>query len=363
MIGACNRCVEMAGLETFETLSDKELSEVKEMFANKTILITGGTGSFGKAFAKRVLSIVKPKRLIIFSRDEMKQFDMQQDEPFKDNPLVRFFIGDIRDLSRLEIAFQDVDFVIHAAALKQVPTAEYNPFECVRTNILGTENVMTACLKNNVHKIIALSTDKACIPVNLYGATKLAADKLVVAANNLTGSRDTKFSVVRYGNVLGSRGSVAPFFASLRDKGEGALPITDNRMTRFMITLPQAVDFVLSNLLIMRGGEIFVPKIKSFKIPDLASAIAPDMMQEHVGIRPGEKLHEAMISSEDTRQTIEFPDRYVIEPISSFFVRKSFQEDGASLVHDDFEYSSQNNSVFMDIDELKDVLSQFGFIA
>ncbi|MTI11414.1 UDP-N-acetylglucosamine 4,6-dehydratase (inverting) [Rhodospirillaceae bacterium RKSG073] len=333
------------------------------MLENKTILITGGTGSFGKAFATRILDLLSPKRLIIFSRDEMKQFDMQQEYPFRDNPRVRFFIGDVRDLSRLEIAFQDVDFVIHAAALKQVPTAEYNPFECVRTNILGTENVMTACLKNNVQKVIALSTDKACVPVNLYGATKLAADKLVVAANSLSGSRATRFSVVRYGNVLGSRGSVVPFFCGLRDQNKATLPITDARMTRFMISLPQAVDFVLSNLLMMRGGEIFVPKIKSFRIPDLAKAIAPNMEQEIVGIRPGEKMHEAMISLEDTRQTLDFGDRYVLEPISPYFERRSFTEDGYEFVAEDFEYSSHRNPHFLSMAELQNLLQKFGFTA
>lgn len=347
--------------KSFTGLDAAELKQVTSLLKDKTILITGGTGSFGKAFATRVLEIAKPKRLIIFSRDEMKQYDMQMDDAFCGNPNLRFFIGDVRDLSRLETALLDVDFVIHAAALKQVPTAEYNPFECVRTNILGTENVMNASLKNNVQKVMALSTDKACSPVNLYGATKLAADKLVVAANNLSGSRATRFSVVRYGNVLGSRGSVAPFFKSLRENGKKELPITDDRMTRFMITLPQAVDFVLSNLLIMRGAEIFVPKIPSFKVTDLASSIAPDLTQNNVGIRAGEKLHEAMITVEDARNTLDFGDRYVMEPQDPYFARKSFVEDGYCHVPDDFHYASDVNDDWLREQRLSEMMREFNF--
>lgn len=346
---------------SFIGLDSNEVKEVADLLDGKTILITGGTGSFGKAFATRILNVAKPKRLIIFSRDEMKQYDMQSALPFRDNPHLRFFIGDVRDLNRLEIALQDVDFVIHAAALKQVPTAEYNPFECVRTNILGTENVMNACLKNNVEKVIALSTDKACIPINLYGATKLAADKLVIAANNLSGSRPTRFSVVRYGNVLGSRGSVAPFFHKLRVSGESKLPITDTRMTRFMITLPQAVDFVLSNLLLMRGGEVFVPKIPSFKVTDLARSIGPDMKQSEIGIRPGEKLHEAMITAEDSRLTLDFGDRYVMEPQATYYQREGFSSKEYPTVPEGFQYFSDVNDDWLDENALALMMEEFGF--
>jgi UDP-N-acetylglucosamine 4,6-dehydratase len=284
----------------------------------KVILVTGGTGSFGRRFVETVLREAEPRKLIIYSRDELKQSEMQMDlaERFGPDKLarLRFFIGDVRDRERLTLALRGVDVVIHAAALKQVPAAEYNPSECIHTNVLGAENVVWACLTNRVRQVVALSTDKACNPINLYGATKLASDKTFVAANNLSGDIGTRFSVVRYGNVVGSRGSVAPLFQRLIARGAAELPITDPRMTRFWITLTEGVEFVLSSLSMMRGGEIFVPKIPSMKITDLAAALAPDLPTKVVGIRPGEKLHEIMISTDDARTTVDLGDRYAIEP-------------------------------------------------
>jgi UDP-N-acetylglucosamine 4,6-dehydratase/5-epimerase len=285
---------------------------------NKVILVTGGTGSFGRRFIETVLSRWTPRKLIVFSRDELKQYDMQVDlaEQFDADKLacMRFFLGDVRDRERMTLAFRGVDIVIHAAALKQVPAAEYNPSECVHTNVLGAENVVWASLYNRVKQVVALSTDKACNPINLYGATKLASDKTFVAANNLSGDIGTRFAVVRYGNVVGSRGSVAPLFQRLIAKGAAELPITDPRMTRFWITLNQGVDFVLSSLTLMRGGEVFVPKIPSMKMTDLAAAMCPDAAIKVIGIRPGEKLHEMMISQDDARNTVDLGDRYAIQP-------------------------------------------------
>ena len=278
------------------------------MFDNKTVLITGGTGSFGNRFLKKIVKDYKPKKIIIFSRDELKQFNMQQNFPEQDFPFLRFFLGDVRDLPRLEMAMQGVDIVVHAAALKQVPAAEYNPMECIKTNIHGAENVIQACIKNNVERVIALSTDKAANPINLYGASKLASDKLFVAANNMTGKKEIQFSVVRYGNVLGSRGSVVPFFSNLISNKAKSLPITDDAMTRFWITLDQGIDFVIKNLSRMQGGEIFIPKIPSIKIVDLALAMAPDLETTLIGLRPGEKIHEIMCPSDDSHLTIEFED-------------------------------------------------------
>ncbi|MGL6350880.1 MAG: UDP-N-acetylglucosamine 4,6-dehydratase (inverting) [Aeromonas sp.] len=325
------------------------------MFNDKTLLITGGTGSFGQQLVKTVLERYKPKRLIIYSRDELKQFEMQQE--FND-PCMRYFIGDVRDANRLSMAMRGVDYVVHAAALKQVPAAEYNPMECIKTNIHGAENVIQAALANQVSKVIALSTDKAANPINLYGATKLASDKLFVAANNIAGHDPTRFAVVRYGNVVGSRGSVVPFFQKLIDQGADALPITHEEMTRFWITLQQGVDFVLDNFGRMKGGEIFVPKLPSVRITDLASAMAPHLPHKIIGIRPGEKLHEVMCPADDSYHTFEFDDFFVIGPTINFnnrnndFSKTAMNEKGKMVEHG-FEYNSRNNPDFFSIAELQ----------
>lgn len=327
------------------------------MYNNKTILITGGTGSFGKKFIHFLLKNYKVKKIIIFSRDELKQFDLQKNYPPAKYPSLRFFIGDVRDYHRLNLAMQDVDFVIHAAALKQVPTAEYNPMECIKTNINGAQNVIDAAISNNVSKIIALSTDKAANPINLYGATKLVSDKLFVSANNLVGKRKTRFSVVRYGNVMGSRGSVIPFFKELINKGVSHIPITHPDMTRFSITLDEGVKFTNYCFQNMYGGEIFVPKIPSMKIIDLASAIAPNIKQKIIGIRPGEKIHEVMCPLDDSHLTLEFKKYYVITPsinffdISNKFIANKKGEKGKK-VDRNFEYTSGNNKHYMTKDEI-----------
>lgn len=327
------------------------------MFNSKSILITGGTGSFGKQYVRTILKKYQPNRLIIYSRDELKQFEMEQEFSVSKYPCMRYFIGDVRDQSRLIAAMQNVDFVIHAAALKQVPAAEYNPMECIKTNIHGAENVIQASLIANVNKVIALSTDKAANPINLYGATKLASDKLFVAANNIAGGHKTRFSVVRYGNVVGSRGSVVPFFKKLINEGSDNLPITDLRMTRFWITLQQGVDFVLKNFERMHGGEIFVPKIPSVKIIDLANAMAPNLSKVVIGIRPGEKIHEIMCPSDDSHLTIEFGDHFVITPTIMFsekvnsYTKNNLGEVG-QFVKDGFEYNSGTNSHFLKVEEL-----------
>lgn len=324
----------------------------------KSVLVTGGTGSFGKHFVKTVIEKYKPRRLIIFSRDELKQFEMQQVFPMEQYPFMRYFIGDVRDRDRLELAMRDVDYVIHAAALKQVPTAEYNPFECIRTNIFGAENVVHAALRRNVRKVVALSTDKAANPVNLYGASKLASDKIFVAANNLSGADGTKFSVVRYGNVVGSRGSVVPFFQKLVKDGAENLPITDERMTRFWITLTQGVNFVLSSMEMTRGGEIFVPKIASTTIVDLASLLGPNVRQKVVGVRPGEKLHETMIPADDSRWTVELEDRFVILASFAAAAREAYLHRGAKAVKEGFAYSSDSNPEHLDVHGLQLLLAQ-----
>lgn len=326
------------------------------MFNGKSILITGGTGSFGKQYTQTLLTRFAPRRIIIYSRDELKQFEMQQDF---DAPCMRYFIGDVRDKERLRQAMKGVDFVIHAAALKQVPAAEYNPMECIKTNIHGAENVIDAALENDVEKVIALSTDKAANPINLYGATKLASDKLFVAANNVVGGQRTRFAAVRYGNVLGSRGSVVPFFRKLMADGAEALPITDSRMTRFWITLQQGVDFVLTNFERMYGGEIFVPKIPSIRITDLAEAMAPGMPTKHIGIRPGEKLHEIMCPADDSHLTLEFKDHFVIRPTIRFHNQEidySVNRLGEAGVAADqgFEYNSGNNAHFLTAEDIRD---------
>ena len=328
------------------------------MFKNSNILITGGTGSFGKRFVATLLERYSPKKIVVYSRDELKQFEMSNLTPFSGRPdVLRYFIGDVRDLPRLERAMEGIDIVVHAAALKQVPAAEYNPFEAVKTNVLGGQNVIDACLAANVKRVIALSTDKAAAPINLYGATKLCSDKLFVAANNHRGSRDIRLSVVRYGNVLGSRGSVFPFF--LQRRASGVLPVTDERMTRFSITLQQGVDFVLACFERMRGGELFVPKIPSYRILDVARAIAPECRIDVVGIRPGEKLHEEMITDTDALNTVEFDDYYVILPSTFLWDTEEFCAASGTRpgrrVPFGFRYNSGDNPHFLSADELREL--------
>ena len=326
------------------------------MFDNSVILITGGTGSFGKKYTATLLRRYKPKKIIIYSRDELKQFEMQQ---IYNQDCMRYFIGDVRDAERLNQAMDGVDYVIHAAALKQVPAAEYNPNECIKTNVHGAENVIAAAIANNVKKVIALSTDKAANPINLYGATKLVSDKLFVAANNVVGGRQTRFACVRYGNVVGSRGSVVPFFKGLVAKGAEDLPITHEDMTRFWITLQQGVDFVLKNFDRMYGGEIFVPRIPSIRILELAEAYAPALPTRIVGIRPGEKLHEIMCPADDSHLTVEFDDHYVICPSIKFhgrdidFKTNALGETGKD-VELGFEYNSGNNPDFLSVEQIRE---------
>jgi UDP-N-acetylglucosamine 4,6-dehydratase len=326
------------------------------MFNDKSILITGGTGSFGRQYVRTILQRFQPQRLVIYSRDELKQFEMQQEF---DADCMRYFIGDVRDAERLRQATKDIDFVIHAAALKQVPAAEYNPMECIKTNIHGAENVIQASIYNNVSKVIALSTDKAASPINLYGATKLASDKLFVAANNIVGKAKTRFSVVRYGNVAGSRGSVLPLFKRLIEEGVVKLPVTHTEMTRFWITLQQGVEFVLKNFERMHGGEIFVPKIPSVRILDLAAAYAPDMPTEIIGIRPGEKLHEVMCPADDSHLTLEFSDHFVIRPTIKFhgndidYTVNALSESGKA-VEQNYQYNSSSNPWFLTVDEIRE---------
>jgi len=327
------------------------------MFNNKNILITGGTGSFGKKYTQIILSKYKPNKIIIYSRDELKQYEMAQE--FNDK-CMRYFIGDVRDVSRLKEAMYGVDFVIHAAALKHVPVAEYNPMECIKTNIDGAGNVIEAALANGVDKVIALSTDKAANPVNLYGATKLASDKLFVAANNIVGDRKTKFAVVRYGNVTGSRGSVIPFFKKLIENGATELPITDEKMTRFLITLEDGVNFVLKNFERMYGGEIFIPKIPSMYMTELAKALAPNLPHKIIGIRPGEKLHEIMCPADDSHLTLEFDDHFVIKPTIQFanmadFTTNRLGEKGVP-VKQGFEYNSGNNTEWLTHEQLLEMI-------
>lgn len=323
------------------------------MLDNKSILITGGTGSFGRKATETILRRYKPHRLIVFSRDEFKHFEMAQQFPESRYPCMRYFIGDVRDKDRLNRALSGVDYVFHAAALKQVPAAEYNPFEAVRTNVLGAENVISAAIDRGVKRVIALSTDKAASPINLYGATKLCSDKLFIAGNSYVGPDETRFSVVRYGNVVGSRGSVIPFFMKEREKGE--LPITDPRMTRFWITLEQGVNFVLESLERMVGGELFVPKLPSMNIMDLVKAIAPECRTKIIGMRPGEKLHEVMIPRDEARKTLEFDNHYIIQPEFSFFERRFTNSNGVQ-VPDDFEFSSGTNKSWLTEKDLKEMI-------
>lgn len=327
------------------------------MFSNKSILITGGTGSFGKQFISYLLREFSPRKLIVYSRDELKQFEMQQ---MFDASCMRYFIGDVRDKHRLKAAMRDVDYVVHAAALKQVPAAEYNPNECIKTNIHGAQNVIDAAIETDVRRVIALSTDKAANPVNLYGATKLASDKLFVAANNISGATGPRFAVVRYGNVVGSRGSVVPFYRNLLSQGKTTLPVTHEEMTRFWITLDDGVEFVVKNFARMQGGEIFVPKIPSIRILDLVEAMSGKRDFELIGIRPGEKLHEVMVPEEMAHHSIEFDDHYVITPAIKFFdknvdyYKNKAGEEGKS-VEDKFEYHSGTNPHFLSIEELREL--------
>jgi len=333
------------------------------MFNNKSILITGGTGSFGRQYTETLLANFKPKKIIIYSRDELKQFEMAKEY---DDPCMRYFIGDVRDEKRLNQAMQDVDFVIHAAALKHVPIAEYNPMECIKTNIMGAQNVIDASIANGVDKVIALSTDKAANPINLYGATKLASDKLFVAANNVAGGYKTRFSVVRYGNVVGSRGSVIHTFNNIISSGSSSIPITDKDMTRFWITLQEGVDFVLKNFTRMFGGEIFIPKIPSILIEDLARSMAPELELKHIGIRPGEKIHEIMCPSDDSHLTLEFEDHFVIQPTiqtsDDFDFTKNNIEEIGKLVSPGFCCDSGTNNHFLSVDEITQLNKRLGYV-
>ena len=326
------------------------MEELMSVLTGKSILVTGGAGSFGKAFIEYALKNLDPKRIVIFSRDELKQYEARQ--RFKNDSRLRWFIGDIRDQHRLIRAMHNIDYVVHAAALKQVDTAEYNPFEYVQTNIIGTQNVIEAAIDTGVKKVVALSTDKASSPINLYGATKLAADKLCQSANHYAAGYETRFSVVRYGNVMGSRGSVVPFWKQLAADGK-EIPITDSRMTRFWITLPKAVKFVVESFDLMHGGEIFVPRIPSMKILDLAEAVAPGATTHEIGIRPGEKLHEEMIAADDSRRTISLSDRYVILPTVADW---GYEPISGEPVTDGFAYRSDSNDIWLSVDEIRSLL-------
>ena len=328
------------------------------MLSNKSILVTGGTGSFGQAFVRTVLTRYPDvKRLVVYSRDELKQFEMAQKFPPEEHEALRYFLGDVRDESRLRRALEGIDIVVHAAALKQVPAAEYNPFECIKTNVLGAQNLIEACLDSEVHRVVALSTDKAAAPINLYGATKLCSDKLFTAANNIRGHRDLRFSVVRYGNVMGSRGSVVPFF--LERRSSGVFPITDPAMTRFNITLQEGVDMVLWSLENMLGGEIFVPKIPSYRILDLAEAIDPSCETKVIGVRPGEKIHEEMITSSDSFNTVDLGDYYAILPSAGQLSREQYLEQtGSSLAPAGFCYSSGTNADFLTVPQLRSLIRE-----
>ena len=328
------------------------------MLEKNSILVTGGTGSFGKEFIRAILDKhPKVSRIIVYSRDEFKQFEMSQLPYFKDNPRLRYFIGDVRDRNRLFRAFEGVDIVVHAAALKQIPSCEYNPFEAIKTNVNGAQNVIDAAIDRGVQKVVALSTDKACQPINLYGATKLCSDKLFIAGNAYAGGKGTRFSVVRYGNVMGSRGSVVPYFRKLASSGTQSLPITDKRMTRFWLKLEEAIELVFHALDTMVGGELYVKKIPSIRITDLAKAIAPDLKIEETGIRPGEKIHEMMISADDARSTLEFPDHYIIQPTLNWWSNQNVHKTG-KLVNDDFEYNSGNNTEWLSVLQIIELISK-----
>ena len=331
------------------------------MFDDKVILITGGTGSFGKHLVQTLLETRRPRKVIVYSRDELKQFQMAQRFDPKVHPCLRYFIGDVRDADRLEEAFRGVDVVIHAAALKQVPTAEYNPFEAIKTNILGAQNVIQAAIKQGAKRVVALSTDKAANPINLYGATKLCSDKLFVAGNSMSPPSGPRFSVVRYGNVVGSRGSVIPFFLSKR--GSGVIPVTDERMTRFSITLRQGVEFVLRCAERMHGGEIFVPKLPSYRILDVVEAVAPGAKVEAVGIRPGEKIHEVMVPADESWHTLEFDDHFVIQPTQAWWTSEDpLKGSGGVPCPDGFAYSSGENSEWLSVEELKALVANLEIV-
>jgi UDP-N-acetylglucosamine 4,6-dehydratase len=334
---------------------------MNSIFKNKSILITGGTGTFGKAFITYVLPKFHDiKKIIVYSRDEFKQYEMSNLPLFKNNPKLRFFVGDVRDRDRLYRAFDEIDIVIHAAALKQIPSCEYNPFEAIKTNVYGAQNVIDAAIDKNVKKVVALSTDKACAPINLYGATKLCAEKLFIAGNNYVGHKKTRFSVVRYGNVAGSRGSIIPYFISLIDGGAKELPITDKRMTRFWLTIDKAINLVLTALHTMNGGELYVPKIPSVKIIDIAKAIAPQLLLKEIGMRTGEKIHEVLISKDDMRNTIEFPHYFIITPeISELFkINKKSDLSKGKKVKDGFEYNSASNNQWLSVKQIEKAINK-----
>ncbi len=339
-------------------LSFRDFKSPRADLDGRVVMVTGGTGSFGHHFVRRVIAEFKPKKLIVFSRDELKQYEMAQVFPRHVYPFMRYFIGDVRDEARLEMSMRDVDYVIHAAALKHVPIAEYNPFECIQTNVMGAQNVVNAAIKRGVRRVVALSTDKAANPINLYGASKLASDKIFIAANNMAGENGPKFSVVRYGNVVGSRGSVVPFFRKLIADGSDHLPITDERMTRFWITLDQGVDFVLSSLEMTIGGEVFVPKIPSMRTTDLAATLAPGLPQRVIGIRPGEKLHEVMVPEDEARATLELADRFVILPPDWPTKREAYLARGGAPCPDGFSYASDRNPERLDARGLQGLLAQ-----
>ncbi|MEM9502308.1 MAG: UDP-N-acetylglucosamine 4,6-dehydratase (inverting) [Pseudomonadota bacterium] len=328
------------------------------MLNNKSVLVTGGTGSFGKAFVRTALERFPDlTRLVIYSRDELKQFEMAQIFPQSKHPALRYFLGDVRDEARLRRALEGIDIVVHAAALKQVPAAEYNPFECIKTNVLGAQNLIEACLDSGVERVVALSTDKAAAPINLYGATKLCSDKLFVAANNIKGARDIRFSVVRYGNVMGSRGSVIPFFMGKKDSG--TLPITDPRMTRFNISLQDGVEMVLWSIANATGGEVLVPKIPSYRIGDVATAIAPEAKQDVIGIRPGEKIHEEMITASDSFNTVDMGDYYAILPVSADYTVEDYcRQHGGIPVEPGFAYSSGTNPDFLGVEQIRKLIDE-----
>lgn len=336
----------------------KRWADIPSMLDNKSVLVTGGTGSFGKAFVRTVLERYPGvRRLVIYSRDELKQFEMQEVFSRAKYPALRYFLGDVRDEERLRRALEGIDIVVHAAALKQVPAAEYNPFECIKTNVLGAQNLIEGCLDNQVERVVALSTDKAAAPINLYGATKLCSDKLFVAANNIRGGRDIRFSVVRYGNVMGSRGSVIPFFMSRKDSG--VLPITDPRMTRFNISLQDGVGMVLWSIENARGGEVLVPKIPSYRIGDVASAVAPDAKQDVIGIRPGEKIHEEMITASDSFNTVDMGDYYAILPMSGeYSIEEYCAKHGGKPVAPGFAYDSGSNPDFLTVEQLRALIEK-----
>ncbi len=342
-------------------MSADALKQSHELLNGTNIFITGGTGSFGNAFVAHLTENITPKKLVIFSRDELKQYEMAQKFPPSKFPFIRYFIGDVRDAERLSHAMRGMDYVVHAAAMKQVPTAEYNPFECIKTNVLGAQNVISAAIAHKVKRVLALSTDKAANPINLYGATKLASDKLFIAGNHMSGEGGPRFGVVRYGNVVGSRGSVIPLFQRLISEGAKTIPVTDARMTRFWITLNQGVNFLVSCFSRMHGGELFVPKIPSMNMVDLAKSLKPDCEIKIVGIRPGEKLHEVMVPRDEARSTLEYENYFVIQPSFHWWNESQYKETTrGKSVDDNFEYSSETNPTRLSSNELQDIVYTMG---